>query len=48
MQENRNNISVVVCFCVYNNEVGLPYCLKNLEAIRHIFHRMVINVVYEQ
>jgi len=47
MQENRNNISVVVCFCVYNNEVGLPYCLKNLEAIRHIFHRMVINVVYD-
>jgi len=47
MKENRKNISVVVCFCIYNNEVGLTYCLKNLEAIRHIFHRMVINVVYD-
>ena len=47
MQENTTNISVAVCFCVYNNEVGLPYCLKNMEAIRHIFHRMVINVVYD-
>jgi hypothetical protein len=45
--EKTNNISIVICFCVYNNEVGLPYCLKNMEAIRHIFHRMVINVVYD-
>ena len=43
----KNNISVAVCLCVYNNEKGLPYCLKNIEAIRHIFYRMVINVVYD-
>ncbi len=45
--EKTNNISIVVCFCVYNNKDGLPYCLKNMEKIRHIFHRMVINVVYD-
>jgi hypothetical protein len=42
-----NKVSVVVCLCVYNNEKGLPSCLENIEAIRHIFHRMVINVVYD-
>jgi hypothetical protein len=46
-RKKTNNVSVVVCFCVYNNEVGLPRCLKNMEEIRHIFHRMVINVVYD-
>lgn len=42
-----NKVSVAVCLCVYNNEKGLPACLKNIEEIRHIFHRMVINVVYD-
>ena len=42
-----NKVSVVVCLCVYNNEKGLPSCLENIEAIRHIFHRMVINVIYD-
>jgi hypothetical protein len=46
-RKHTNNISVVVCFCVYNNEKGLPSCLRNMEEIRHIFHRMVINVVYD-
>lgn len=45
--QNKDNISVVVCLCVYNNEIGLPPCLENIQAIRHIFHRMVINVVYD-
>ena len=45
--QNKDNISVAVCLCVYNNETGLPYCLENIQAIRHIFHRMVINVVYD-
>ena len=43
----KNNISIAVCLCVYNNEKGLPMCLENIESIRHIFHRMVINVVYD-
>ena len=42
-----NKVSVAVCLCVYNNEKGLPACLENIESIRHIFHRMVINVVYD-
>jgi hypothetical protein len=42
-----NKVCVAVCLCVYKNEKGLPACLKNIEAIRHIFHRMVINVVYD-
>ena len=42
-----NNVSIAVCLCVYNNEKGLPACLENIESIRHIFHRMVINVVYD-
>jgi hypothetical protein len=42
-----NKVSVVVCFCVHNNEKGLPACLENIESIRHIFHKMVINVVYD-
>jgi hypothetical protein len=42
-----NKVCVAVCLCVYNNEKGLPACLKNIQAIRHIFHRMVINVVYD-
>jgi hypothetical protein len=45
--QNKDNISVAVCLCVYNNEKGLPACLENIQAIRHIFHRMVINVVYD-
>lgn len=42
-----NKVSVAVCLCVYNNEQGLPACLENIESIHHIFHRMVINVVYD-
>ena len=42
-----NKVSVAVCLCVYNNEKGLPACLENIESIRHIFNRMVINVVYD-
>jgi hypothetical protein len=42
-----NKVSVAVCLCVYNNEQGLPMCLENIESIHHIFHRMVINVVYD-
>jgi len=42
-----NNVSVALCLCVFNNEEGLPICLKNIQSIRHIFDKMVINVVYD-
>lgn len=51
MEDNRDKenkkVSVVICLCVYNNEEGLPYCLNNIEAIRDIFNRVVVNVVYD-
>tara|TARA_B100001989_G_C24503565_1_gene446279 strand:+ start:388 stop:1242 length:855 start_codon:yes stop_codon:yes gene_type:complete len=32
----------IIGLCVYNNQWGLPFCLANINAIKHLFNELVI------
>ena len=37
----------VICLCVYNNEKGLPYCLKNITKLTQSFNELKVIVFYD-
>jgi hypothetical protein len=37
----------VICVCVYNNELGLPYCLKNIKKMKEVFHTLQVLCFYD-
>jgi len=37
----------VICLCVYNNEIGLPYCLKNITKLTQSFNELKVIVFYD-
>jgi len=46
-KEIEKNKNVVICLSVYNNEFGLPYCLKNIKKIKDVFDKLNIVVFYD-
>ncbi len=37
-----------ICLCVYNNEFGLPYVLKNIKELEKVFEKTQVLVFFDQ
>ncbi len=40
--------SCCICLCVYNNEFGLPYVLKNIKELEKVFIKTQIIVFFDK
>lgn len=41
------NNHCVICLSVYNNEFGLPYCIKNINTISDVFDKLNVIIFYD-